>query len=178
MSDAQRAGVAVLLLAVLLAAGWWVSKRLAGRTEPVPSVTATPGPLPPSPTVTPLQAPRGYRLAGIAVGEPESFAVIEAPSGANVLYRVNADVPGLGRLVRIEAERIVVQTDAGQLELWLMPAASPTPTRVRAATARAATAATRTAPPHASPPTPTPQSAGGASAPGSTPSVAPGSPAS
>jgi hypothetical protein len=177
MSGAQRAGVALLLLAVMLASGWWLSRRLAGRTERATPAAVTPGMSPSVPTVTPLQAPHGYRLAGVAVGEPVSFAVVEAPNGANVLYRTDADIPGLGRLVRIEAERIVVQSDAGQIELWLMPAASPTPTRVRAATARAARAATRTARSHVTPP-PTPQPPAGPSTPGSAPSAVPGSPAS
>jgi hypothetical protein len=179
MSRWQRTGAAILCLALVLASGWWLARRLVGRPEPPSPATATPtNPSPSVPTAPPLQAPRGYRLAGVAVGEPASFAVVEAPSGANVLYRVDADIPGLGRLVRIEAERIVVQSDAGQIELWLMPAASPTPTRVRAATARAATAVARTALPTVPPPTPKRPPAGGASTPGSTPSGAPGSPVS
>ncbi len=177
MSRRQRYGAAALCLAVVLASGWWLSMRLGQPTEPAAPATAPQTP-PPTDAAPPVQAPQGYRLAGVAVGDPASFAVVEAPSGANVLYRMNADIPGLGRLVRIEAERVVVQSDAGPIELWLMPAASPTPTRVRAATARAATAAARTAVPNVPTPTPKPPPVDGASAPGSTPSAAPGSPAS
>ena len=181
MSRGQRVGVAVLLLTAVLAWGWWLWRRTAGTTEPVSSAAATPrGKSPTVPATTPLQVPRGYRLAGVAVGEPESFAVVETPGGANVLYRVNADIPGLGRLVRIDAEHIVVQGDAGRLELWLMPAATPTPTRLRTLAARVATAAPRTALPQATlaTATPKPPAAAGVSVPGSTPSAAQGSPAS
>jgi hypothetical protein len=179
MSATQRTGVTVLLLVAVLASVWWLSRRLAGGPELAAPATQTPAsPAPAVPTVTPLQAPRGYRLAGVAVGDPVSFAVVETPSGANVLYRTDDDIPGLGRVLRIEAERIIVHSDAGPLELWLMPAASPTPTRPRAATARAAAAATRTAPAPVIVPTSTPPPAADASAPGPTPSAAPGSPAS
>ncbi len=132
-----------VLLALLLAA---IVLMLWRRHRPAPSV-APPTPIAtaavtvtavPSPTV--LRAPSGYRLAGVAVGEPDSFAVVESPNGRNTLYRRDADIPGLGRLVRIEAERIVVQSDAGQFDLWLTPAATPTPTRHRTVAAQPPTA--------------------------------------
>jgi hypothetical protein len=186
MNNWQRAGVALLLVAMVLVSGWWLWGRLLGSMRPPPP-TAPPATVAltvPVPPVTPLRAPRGYRLAGVAVGEPESFAVVEAPNGVNALYRLNAEIPGLGRLLRIEAERIIVLSAAGPLELWLMPA--PTPTRTRTPAARAATAVRRTPlPPAALPPAavatftakPRPAAAA-ASTPGSTPSAAPGSPAS
>lgn len=186
MSSWQRAGIALLLLAAVLGAGWWLWGRLVGSLRPGPPAAplASASPSVPAQPVTPLRAPRGYRLAGVAVGEPDSFAVVEAPNGVNALYRVNAEIPGLGRVLRIEAERIVVQSAAGQIELWLMPA--PTPTRARTPTARTATAAPRATLPHTTLPhvtltTPTAKprpAAAGASTPGSTPSAAPGSPAS
>jgi hypothetical protein len=120
-------GLAALVLLVL---GWWVWRQLivppAVRpvSTPTPTVAATV-----EDTPTPRTAPPGYRLAGVALGEPDSFAVVEAPGGSNVLYRVNAEIPGLGRLVRIEAERVLVSTEDGELELWLAPASTPTPTR-------------------------------------------------
>ena len=131
--SSQRVAVAVmlLLLALLLVSGYWLWGRLkdlepAPQNPPAPSAT-------PAQTVTPqptvLKAPVGYRLAGVAVGEPESFAVVEAPSGAHALYRTGEDVPGLGRLLRIEAERVVVQNESGQFDLWLTPAPTATPGR-------------------------------------------------
>ena len=77
---------------------------------------------------TGVHAPAGYRLAGVAVGEPESFAVIEAPDGSHGLYKGDEDVPGLGRLVVIEAERIIVEGASGRFELGLAPGATRTPT--------------------------------------------------
>jgi len=171
MTGGRRVVGAVLLLGILLASAWWLRSCGHRHAEPEPPAAAIPtATLRPAAAVTP--APSGYRLAGVAVGDPQSFAVVEAPSGANVLYRLDDDIPGLGRLARIEAERIVVENEAGQIELWLMPAASPTPTRLRAATARVATAASRTAAPRTPrPTTPTPMRppAGGGSVPGSTP---------
>ena len=121
------------------------------------------------PTVTPLptvaRLPPGYRLAGVAVGEPESFAVVESPAGTHGLYRLGEEVPGLGRVLRIEPERIVVQNDAGQFELWLTPA--PTMTAGRVPTA-AATMARRT--PAAPAPTGRPPAEQGA---GTTPESSP-----
>jgi hypothetical protein len=178
MSSQRLAGALMLLVLVLmLVSGYWLWGRLQdlapppSRTLPTPMETATP-------TVTPLatvvEAPPGYRLAGVAVGEPESFAVVEAPSGPHGLYRVGDDVPGLGRLLRIEAERIVVQSEAGQFELWLMPAPTMPPGRRPGATGTAA-------PSHRTPvPTsrrqPVPPGAG--TAPESTPSSARGRSAS
>jgi len=165
MNGASRAVVALLLLLLVVAAAWWLWSRLLAPTAAPPQLApATPTvTAPPAAAVTP--APRGYRLAGVAVGDPQSFAVIEAPNGSNVLYRLDDEIPGLGRLAHIEAERIVVETDGRQIELWLMPAASPTPTRLPAATARVATAVSRTAAPRTPRPsaavsTPTPPPAG------------------
>ena len=127
MMALSRVIVAILLLLVALS-GVWLWRRLTAPPPPPvesqPSATLTPSVVP---TSTPLGPPPGYRLAGVAVGEPDSFAVLEAPNGTNTLYRLNADVPGLGRVVRIDAERVVVETAEGQFELWLAPAATPTP---------------------------------------------------
>jgi hypothetical protein len=94
---------------------------VATATMPPPR-TATP-----AETATPTAGqPPGYRLAGVAVGEPESFVVIESPNGSANLYRLHDDVSGLGELVRIEAERVVVRGTAAQFELLLTPAATAT----------------------------------------------------
>jgi len=152
MTQSQRLALALMLVLLLLVllSGAWLWQRLASS---LPRPAATPAAPPPAPAATPssvatvVRAAPGYRLAGVAVADPDSFAVIETPSGANVLYRLNEEVPGLGRLVRIEAERIVLQSDAGPVELWIAPAATATPTRARTPSPRRAAART---------PTPTP----------------------
>jgi len=151
-----------LLLVLLLLSAWWL--WTAGAPAPPPPTAATPTESPgETPTPTPLAAPPGFRLAGVALREPDSFVVVEAPDGSNVLYRLNAEIPGLGRLVRIEAERIVLRGASGEFELWLAPAATPTPTRT----------------PRLRTPTPTPGLPPSArTAPGSKTLSAPGRPAS
>jgi hypothetical protein len=169
--SSQRLAVplTLLFLVLVLLLGYWLWGRLQDlapppSTLPTPTETATC-------TVTPLatvvQAPAGYRLAGVAVGEPVSFAVVEAPSGSHGLYRVGDDVPGLGRLLHIEAERIVVLGEAGQFELWLMPAPTVTPGR-NPSPATTASAPPRTPAPRTRPP------AGAGTAPESMPSSARG----
>jgi len=135
----------VLLLVLVAASALWLWQRSASAPPPPPSPTATSTAVVPTPT--PLRAPPGYRLAGVAVGEPESFAVIEVPNGRNALYRVGADIPGLGRLVSIDAEHVVVEAAGGQFELWVAAAATATPTPPGTADARAATAPPRVRPP-------------------------------
>jgi hypothetical protein len=160
-----RLAVGVVLLLLVLGSGYWLWGRLLRSPSPaptaVPPVATATAPVSRTVTAAPAAAPAGYRLAGVAVGEPASFAVIEAPNGANVLYRVNASVPGLGRLLRIEAERIVVEGPNGQFDLWLMPAATPTAAPPR--TARPAVSRTAVSPRPQSPP------AGGGTAPRSVP---------
>jgi hypothetical protein len=132
-----RAVAFILLLLVLVAlSGFWLWGRLIEGGAPSRVATATMPPvrtatLAAGGTPTPAQAPPGYRLAGVALGEPESFAVIEAPNGFTSLHRLHDDVPGLGELVRIDAERVVIRGAAGQFDLWLAPAATATPAAVR-----------------------------------------------
>ena len=129
-------GLTLLLLAVVGMSGFWLWNRLV-RTALLPSPVAATATMAPLMRVTagataaetpPPRSPAGYRLAGVAVGEPESFAVVEAPNGATALYRLNDEVVGLWQLIRIDAERVVVRGEAGQFELWLSPAATATPT--------------------------------------------------
>ena len=159
-------GLALLVLVLALTSGYWLWGRLkdlepARPTVPVPTATAIET-VTPTPTV--LKAPPGYRLAGVAVGEPESFAVVETAAGTSNLYRVGDEVPGLGRLTHIEAERVVLQGDAGQFDLWLTPAATATPGR------SLVTVTPRSTPRTPAPPTGRRRAARGAgTAPGSTP---------
>lgn len=166
MSSRLALGLMLLLLLLMVASGYWLWGRLQDLAPPpaVPAHTATA-----TRTVTPVptgvNVPPGYRLAGVAVGDPESFAVVESSSGASALYRVGEDVPGLGRLTRIEAERVVMQNETGQFEMWLTPAATVTP---RASVTAAATPAVRRTP--AAPTTGSqPATPGAGTAPGSTP---------
>jgi len=133
------------LLIVTLLSGLWLWKRLVTTLAPqLPSTPTASATAPAVPTPTPLRAPPGYRLAGVAVGEPDSFAVIEAPNGSHTLYHLDAEVPGLGKLVRIEAERVLVQSERGEFEMWLAPAATATPMPVRSPLRRTPTGRTPT----------------------------------
>ncbi len=126
--------LAACLVTALLLGGWLrlraregVLHRDADRSSPPsPSATVTETP---SPTMT--VAVR-HRLAGTVVGDME-FAVVDDPSGSSELYRPGQTVPGLGRLVAVEAERAVFEGESGRIELRLLP--PPTPTK--SATARA-----------------------------------------
>ncbi len=171
MSVLRALLVGIVLVAIAVLSGLWLWGRL--RSTPAPQTASAPTPTATataSVTPTALRAPPGYRLAGVAVGEPTSYAVIEAPNGSSALYHADADIPGLGKLIRIEAEHVVVQAEAGELTLWLAPAATVTPTPLRSPTGRAPT----TRPGVTGRPAPT--AAG--RAPESTPSVGPGRPAS
>lgn len=144
MAPRPTLGLTLLFVGIVLVAGWWLWRRLAASVVPsAPAVqTAARAPtaaaLPSPPGGTP--GPAGFRLAGVALGEPESFAVVETANGATALYRLHDEVAGLGELIRIDAERVVVRGPDGQFELWLSPAATPTPTAVRTPTVRASTA--------------------------------------
>jgi hypothetical protein len=128
-----RAVLRVLLLLGLVAlSGFWLWDRAIKGGAPARVATATLAPartatLAAGGTPTPAQRSAGYRLAGVALGEPESFAVIEAPNGSTGLYRLHDDVPGLGELLGIDAERVVIRGAAGQFDLWLAAAPTATP---------------------------------------------------
>jgi len=140
-----RAVLLILLLLILVAlSGFWLWGRLIEGGAPSRVATATLLPvrtatLTPGGTPTPVRPPPGYRLAGVALGEPESFAVIEAPNGSTALYRLHDDVPGLGELIRIEAERVAIRGAAGQFDLWLAPAPTATPAPARTSVRRSPT---------------------------------------
>jgi len=139
----KRLAVAVGLLLLFLAgfAGAWLWMRLhhieaqrAAVPTPPTIPTARPSPTVPSaadaePVAPP---PEGYRLAGVALGTPSSFAVVEDPLGKSGLYRVGDPIDGLGRLRTIEAHRVVVDGTDGAVELQLAAAPAPTVTRTAA----------------------------------------------
>jgi hypothetical protein len=151
----SRAVLGLILLAIVGVSGFWLWHRLV-RSVLVPSpVTATATMAPGMRTTAGITAagtptpPAGYRLAGVALGEPQSFAVVEAPNGATGLYHLNDEITGLGQLIRIEAERVVVRGETEQFELWLSPAATATPTVPRAAKPPTPTARFQLRPPAA-----------------------------
>jgi hypothetical protein len=179
MSQRLTLGLMLLLLALMLASGYWLWGRLQDL-EPAQPIVSTPAEMATrtaTPVATVVKAPPGYRLAGVAVGEPESFAVIETSSGNSALYRVGDEVPGLGRLLHIEAERVVVQNETGQFDLWLAPAPTATP-------GRSPTQMSTPSPAHRRPAAPAPTTArrpvvpGAGTTPGSTPSSVPDRPVS
>lgn len=179
-------GVLLLLVALMLASGVWRWGRTVRpapeHPEVSPTETATAA-VTAGVSPAPLQPPPGFRLAGVAVGTLESFAVVEAPHGAHALYRVGNDVPGLGRIVRINAECVIVQGASGQFELWLAPASTPTSPRTtprRLVTTRPSPRAATTTPgrPVLTPTAPPPPPARGSTTAGSPPSTALDRPAS
>ncbi len=131
MTPAQRVVLVVLAgFAGLLLLMWmWTT---AERIPTPPVITPTAVPVSATPTATVIAAiPPGFRLAGVAVGGSTSYAAIEPPGGGTSLYRLNEEVPGLGKLMRIGGEKVVVRTKDGDLEMWVAPAPTPTfsPTR-------------------------------------------------
>ncbi len=141
----KRLAVTIGLLLLLFVAGfagawlWMRLRHIEAQRAAVPTPAAVPT-APPSPTVPSAAAaepaatpPTGYRLAGVALGAPNSFAVVEDPLGKSGLYRVGDPIDGLGRLRTIEVRRVVVDGTDGVVELQLAPA--PTVTRAAAAPA-------------------------------------------
>lgn len=64
-------------------------------------------------------SPSKFKLIGtIAAGEKDSFAILIGADGKQELYRVKADIPGLGSLVRVEPYRVIVKGD-GEFEILL-----------------------------------------------------------
>lgn len=120
--------LAVLLLAI--AATWYIARRTAEpaprQATPTPAATATA-------TAAPAAAatrPSGHRLAGTVVGDLR-FAVIEAPDGSNELYAIDADVPGLGKLVAIGPYSATFEGSDGRFDMPLIAAPTPTPRAAR-----------------------------------------------
>ena len=129
----QRAGLPLLVLLVLGIAVWglWAT-RSQSPESPVPAPTSAAAPAAEATSAsTTVEAPPGFRLAGLAVGDPTSFAAIELPAGSSHLYRVDSDVPGLGRVVAITNAGADIEGEHGTFTLKLRPAATPTPDRRR-----------------------------------------------
>lgn len=120
----------------VLALGTWLLWRAHHAPPPAP-------PAPPTPTLTATAAPTatptgivpraavGYRLAGTVVGDV-AYAVVESPAGRSQLVRTGQIIAGLGQLLAIEADRVVIAGREG--EFALVVAAAPTLTASPAAT--------------------------------------------
>ena len=127
----QRAALPLIVLLVLGTAVWllWTTRP---QTPSEHAPTQTPAAEAAAATAPPSSEPAtGYRLAGLAVGDPESFAAIELPDGTSHLYRVDSEVPGLGRVVAITNAGADIEGEHGTFTLKLKPAATPTPDRRR-----------------------------------------------
>lgn len=125
----QRVVLPLALATALLGGAWMLWNRASQSPEPAaPAPTASPSRPEPSPTATPGASTSGFRLSGTAVGDPASYAAIEAPDGTSRLYRDGETVAGLGRIATVHTDRVIVVDPAGEsLVLLLKPA--PTPTR-------------------------------------------------
>ena len=98
----QRA-LPLILLLILGVAVWWLWTTRPPQPESKPEAVATAVPATPAPQAKAESSgpPPGYRLAGLAVGDGASFVAIELPDGSSHLYRIDSDVPGLGRVASI-----------------------------------------------------------------------------
>jgi len=128
----QRVVLPVVLAAALLTGAWLLWSRAARLPQPAaqpsPTATSSPDRSEPSPTAEPVHSGGDFRLSGTAVGDPTSYAAIEAPDGTSRLYRDGETVAGLGRIAAVHTDRVIVVDPAGEsLVLRLKPA--PTPTR-------------------------------------------------
>jgi hypothetical protein len=121
----------LIVLALLGVAVWWLWTTRPRPGEEAQPATPTAAVAPPTAPAASAAAPAGFRLAGVAVGDPESFAVIELPNGSSRLYRIDSEVPGLGRLVGITQTGAEIEGEGGKITLRLKPAATPTADRRR-----------------------------------------------
>ncbi|GIW41345.1 MAG: hypothetical protein KatS3mg076_1922 [Candidatus Binatia bacterium] len=100
-------------------------RREMPRPEPTPTARSTPTPGRVEPPTAGPEA-RRFRLAGVAVARSGGYAVVEDPRGRTVLYRVGEEVPGLGKLVRVEERRAFFRGPEGDLVMEIRPAPTPT----------------------------------------------------
>jgi hypothetical protein len=124
---ARRAKVLAAVAGALAIVGLW--RLFAGPArETRVSRPATPSPTRQAAAASPPATPgpaEGYRLAGVAGGEERSFVAVELPDGSTELFRLGDDVPGLGRLTRVEDKRATFEGTDGAFSMQV--AAKPTP---------------------------------------------------
>jgi hypothetical protein len=133
----SRSPLLPLLLAAALLLGLWALIRGTPQTPPAAVATGTPTPSPPAAPRAAAPTPLAHRLAGTVIGDVQ-YAIIEHTDGTTELYRPGDEVPGLGRLVAIDARAAHFERDGGRLRLAIVPAATATPTASRAPTGAAA----------------------------------------
>lgn len=139
-TDRAIAAILTTSLLVVLALGIWLlwSARQSPAPPP-PLAAAAPTSTPTAPTapgvITPPAEAMRHRLAGTVVGGV-SFAIIEDANGANALYRPGQTVPGLGELVEIAEDRVMLVGNEGRFEMRIAsaPTVTTTPSRIAVAT--------------------------------------------
>jgi len=119
-------------LALVLGIGAWVIWRAHHPTAPPPTPTASPSATPTeTATATPSgvipAAARGYRLAGTVVGDV-TYAIIETPQGGSELLRPGQVLHGVGQLLTIDENHVVIDGSDGHFEMQLASAPTATPT--------------------------------------------------
>jgi hypothetical protein len=139
MMNPDRAIGAILALSVaaVLGLGSWMLWRAHHAPPPPVPPSASPSA---SPTATATATPtgvipaaaRGYRLAGTVVGDV-TYAIVEMPQGGNELLRPGQILRGVGQVVSIDEDHIVIDGDDGRFELPLASAPTATPTQPSAA---------------------------------------------
>jgi general secretion pathway protein C len=73
------------------------------------------------------------RLLGTSLATRQKpYAIIENQSGEQSLYRLGQDIPGAGRLIKVEKNRVIVQHGAHQIALEIPETAMPAALPVRA----------------------------------------------
>jgi hypothetical protein len=116
-------------LAFVLVLGLGILRRgTPTRPSPAPataSVSATRTPT--EPRAPKRTATVRHRLAGTVIGDVR-YAVIEDPEGQSDLYRPGETVPGLGRLLEVEADRATFEGEEVRFEIRLAPAPTAPPT--------------------------------------------------
>jgi Type II secretion system protein C len=138
--------VSLIVLTLLAAVLLWLWHRHATVPAPRPPSPASRRAQSPTSTAGPPPTVPPFRLAGVAVGDPNSYAVIEDPQGVTALYRLGENIAGLGRLAGIEPQEVLIETDRGPLALRLQPAATPTTGPAPTSTARRVRRSSRTPP--------------------------------
>lgn len=121
---------AAVIVALVVGSALWVASRLSQPASPtIPPLTSTPGAVAagPSPSAGPV-AP-GFRLAGVASRPSLTYAVIEGPDDKHTVYHENEEIPGLGRLRQVTDDHVVIAGANGEFKLFVMPAATGTPTQ-------------------------------------------------
>jgi hypothetical protein len=116
----------VLVLAIVLT--WTLARRSVESVppQPPPTVSLLPTAAAADPPAAAAPTDPAYRLAGTVVGD-RLYAIIEAPGGGNELYGIDADVPGIGKLIAVGPNWATFESDGSRFDMRLAAAPTPTP---------------------------------------------------